>query len=517
MRYQWNACVGAGISSVVSISTSVVLLNGFVLVPFRERKQISWSNLLLMIATIAAASIWLFWSQQPEATRFSVFKDQPITMRADYLQSYLSLMSALKFVDEDFPESKFLPTVKSREQYRELCLHSIEDYLGKLAAYYPHNLAFIVRLCLVAAEAGDNPCEQMHKYVVEDEDSETLHTFTRVFCADKHLSSEDKLNVLASVEKLLPPGWFRQSALMTAYRSFGDQSNYDQLLLSQKATAREMLLRWAAGYSSFLVVLLVGLFVVGRTAWHYVQKRVTPEKLESPLSFSLVYGIWLFHVYCSVIAALGADRLEEQLHLNWTPQLHNWSVLLMSDTLSLALLLLAIYVLLIRTRRISSFSDLLIIRQTDNKCKAARVAIYGFFAAFALALVVDLLLASCGQSNQSDTSMARNFRALALYPEPAAIAAASVVTTLVGPIGEELFYRGFLYRWLRKHLSPVAAMLISGLFFGVVHRDPTRLAQYSLIGVVLAIVYEQTGSLWASIVAHILYNVNSNLLLFVLL
>ena len=73
---------------------------------------------------------------------------------------------------------------------------------------------------------------------------------------------------------------------------------------------------------------------------------------------------------------------------------------------------------------------------------------------------------------------------------------------LVGPTVEELFFRGFVFSGLLGSwgLWPAAAM--SGALFAAVHLDVAVAGPAFLSGVVFAVVYRRSGSLWPAILAH---------------
>lgn len=90
----------------------------------------------------------------------------------------------------------------------------------------------------------------------------------------------------------------------------------------------------------------------------------------------------------------------------------------------------------------------------------------------------------------------------------AVVAGALIIA--VAPVSEEIFFRGFMYGGLRSRLPVWAAALISGGIFGLLHyTDPNSLTvvpQLALLGVVLAWLYERTGSLWPPIMLHVVNN-----------
>ena len=71
------------------------------------------------------------------------------------------------------------------------------------------------------------------------------------------------------------------------------------------------------------------------------------------------------------------------------------------------------------------------------------------------------------------------------------------------PIAEELLFRGVLYGWLRARWGAVRGGMLSALVFALVHPPSAGgTLQIFLVGLVLAWLYERSGSLWPSIVLH---------------
>ena len=79
--------------------------------------------------------------------------------------------------------------------------------------------------------------------------------------------------------------------------------------------------------------------------------------------------------------------------------------------------------------------------------------------------------------------------------------------TAIGPgVSEELFFRGFVLGKGQRVVGTTAAVIISALAFGAVHVDPGHVIAASLMGGYLAFVVLRTGSLWVTIVAHVMNN-----------
>lgn len=90
-----------------------------------------------------------------------------------------------------------------------------------------------------------------------------------------------------------------------------------------------------------------------------------------------------------------------------------------------------------------------------------------------------------------------------------ALLLAGAVVIVSAPLLEEFFFRGFFFRALRSRFSLGGAAILDGLLFGLIHIDPERLSEtlpfipvLALFGVLLCLVYERTGTLYAPIAMH---------------
>ncbi|WP_231687688.1 CPBP family intramembrane glutamic endopeptidase [Bacillus sp. CHD6a] len=78
---------------------------------------------------------------------------------------------------------------------------------------------------------------------------------------------------------------------------------------------------------------------------------------------------------------------------------------------------------------------------------------------------------------------------------------------VISPIYEEIFYRGFLYKWIRGKWGVGAGLMVSSLIFTVVH-IPTynTLPVNFLSGVIFAWTYEKSGSIVPGMIIHGVFN-----------
>jgi membrane protease YdiL (CAAX protease family) len=85
---------------------------------------------------------------------------------------------------------------------------------------------------------------------------------------------------------------------------------------------------------------------------------------------------------------------------------------------------------------------------------------------------------------------------------------------LIGPILEELLFRGFFYSIIRNLLGVSWAAILSSSFFALVH--PLSVSSFVvqfLHGLVFAWAYQKSRSIWGSVIAHAMNNA-SYLILF---
>lgn len=84
----------------------------------------------------------------------------------------------------------------------------------------------------------------------------------------------------------------------------------------------------------------------------------------------------------------------------------------------------------------------------------------------------------------------------------------------LAPLGEEILFRGFLYRAFAAKLGPFWGMALSGLLFGAAHLEWQVFPAFAVLGMVLAHLYRKSGDLWLCIATHTVFNAIGVFLLF---
>ena len=84
--------------------------------------------------------------------------------------------------------------------------------------------------------------------------------------------------------------------------------------------------------------------------------------------------------------------------------------------------------------------------------------------------------------------------------------------TLIGPIIEEILFRGIILNGLLKKYSPAKAILFSSLLFSLIHGNLPQMFNALFFGILLGLIYIKTKSLYAVIFTHIIANTLSIIL-----
>jgi len=95
------------------------------------------------------------------------------------------------------------------------------------------------------------------------------------------------------------------------------------------------------------------------------------------------------------------------------------------------------------------------------------------------------------------------------------LALSLLVLGVIAPIAEEIYFRGILFGWLKRHIGVAASAFLTSLFFALIHTnylmtDLTAsllaLAQIGTLGFLAALLYHRTGSLLPAILLHMTNN-----------
>ncbi len=81
-----------------------------------------------------------------------------------------------------------------------------------------------------------------------------------------------------------------------------------------------------------------------------------------------------------------------------------------------------------------------------------------------------------------------------------------IVTAVVAPFCEEIYFRGFLYPAFRKNFGVLSALFLTSFLFALAHLEIYSFIPIMVIGWMLAYIYEKTKSIFTVIFLHAVYN-----------
>ena len=82
----------------------------------------------------------------------------------------------------------------------------------------------------------------------------------------------------------------------------------------------------------------------------------------------------------------------------------------------------------------------------------------------------------------------------------------TILVAVLAPIGEEIFFRGFMYKAIRNRFGVRRALILSAALFAALHKNLIGFFPIMALGMLLAYLYEKSGSLIPSITVHIIHN-----------
>lgn len=80
-----------------------------------------------------------------------------------------------------------------------------------------------------------------------------------------------------------------------------------------------------------------------------------------------------------------------------------------------------------------------------------------------------------------------------------------LVISVAGPFMEELVFRRSIIGWLNQYLNVWIAIIISSALFAIIHFDGHYLLYFSM-GMLLALIYKRSATIWTSTIAHSVMN-----------
>ena len=85
---------------------------------------------------------------------------------------------------------------------------------------------------------------------------------------------------------------------------------------------------------------------------------------------------------------------------------------------------------------------------------------------------------------------------------------AFLLLCVLGPVTEEILYRGLVYERSLRFLPETGAILLNSLLFAVAHGSPVQMAVAFAAGLLFSLARKKTGTVTAPLIMHILLNLS---------
>ncbi|HVR73523.1 MAG TPA: CPBP family glutamic-type intramembrane protease [Planctomycetota bacterium] len=134
------------------------------------------------------------------------------------------------------------------------------------------------------------------------------------------------------------------------------------------------------------------------------------------------------------------------------------------------------------------------------------LSIYPIAAVMALWVVALHDLAGLDIAPQDSVAL---FRSIAENDDIGAVAILLVGGVIIAPVGEEIFFRGFIFGCFRERLGPLLGAVLSSFFFALLHLSLVAFAPLFLIGCILCYILHRTESIYPAMLFHAIFNAST--------
>jgi membrane protease YdiL (CAAX protease family) len=81
-----------------------------------------------------------------------------------------------------------------------------------------------------------------------------------------------------------------------------------------------------------------------------------------------------------------------------------------------------------------------------------------------------------------------------------------ILACIVAPISEEIIFRGFILKIIRKKYNIQIAIVVNSILFGLIHIEPSAVVPATILGFALSFIRIKAKSVFASIIIHSMHN-----------
>lgn len=239
------------------------------------------------------------------------------------------------------------------------------------------------------------------------------------------------------------------------------------------------------------VVLSGGLLVILLGFYGWLARRITPVPSLTGRPFGLpdaicagVLGLWMISVLWNSLGATSSITLQA----------------IIANSILYACLILGIFGII--GFQGGSPSALFGLRLSQLP-KAAITGLLWLVITYPLILAAQWFSESVMPDGNDSQEIVRYFLS---HPDLRHRIAVIAMAVVVAPVAEEILFRGYFYGVIRRYGGRIPAILTSSLLFAAIHAHLPSMPGLALLAVILCLLFEKTGSLWATITMHAAFN-----------
>ena len=311
-------------------------------------------------------------------------------------------------------------------------------------------------------------------------------------------------DVIKQIDKNLSDDWYRTVAHKLTYKFFDDREALKKLDEELKARANKKITENIYSTASDLLMAISGLVVTMAALFNARNFLKTRTYIPPPLKLKAVYGVFLAFTVSYLCTDIGIILYSSFTKTHGTADFNATSYTLhVCSMLVGALAAVAFFIARFQQENVLHILRLSITRA--NFWRSLKIGVCGYaascFTNTVAAAVGEQFLFTTAPSNLSldvsaSTSTLNLLNTLGYF----------LALSVLGPLTEEIVFRGVIFNWLRNHLGVILSALLSGLLFAAMHCSPERMVELTISGFIFAIVYEKAENLTAPVVAHALNN-----------
>lgn len=143
--------------------------------------------------------------------------------------------------------------------------------------------------------------------------------------------------------------------------------------------------------------------------------------------------------------------------------------------------------------------------------KKVKVSTYGYTALYTILLLPLIITINSISMLFVDNAVAGVSDQLLSMP----MAVTILLVGVMGPFCEECIFRGFFLQSYKTSGRILFSMILSSVLFGFIHMNFNQASYTIVIGFMLAMLVEATGSLWPAILCHALFNTENVITLYI--